>query len=126
MKTNKFSFTIGVTEGYFHNNETEVNMLQFTKEVNSKSTETESELGIYIPFVIVPTVTLYKPEWGCPKGGEKTFTLSAVRNPKFNSDVEQWKAACRSVVLKLKQSLKQSTVTGEFTEVEIEYWEGNR
>ena len=67
--------------------------------------------------------SLYKADWGCPEGGEMTYTLSAIRNPKFNDTSFEWKRCCRGIVRKLKKELNQSTVTSEFSEVDIEYYE---
>ena len=120
MKTNKFEFTIGVTEGYFHNNEN--SNMNFVELVDKCSREAEDLTGIYVSFNIVPAITLYKSEWGCPKGGEKTYILSAIRNPKFNIDKTNWKVSCLSVVTNLKNKLKQSSVTSEFSEVEMVYF----
>lgn len=120
MKTDKFEFTIGVTEGYFHNNENaNMNLIHL---VDKCSREVEEATGIYVSFNIIPTITIYKTEWGCPIDGEKTYTLSAVRNPKFNDDKEKWKDSCIDVMLKLKNELKQSTVISEFSEIHIRYW----
>ena len=119
-KTDKFQFTIGVTEGYFHNNENA--NIDFIKLVDKCARETENIFGIYISFNIVPTITLYKSEWGCPDGGEKTYTLSAIRNPMFNDNSYMWKLCCTNVAIRLKMALNQTTVTGEFSEVDIEYW----
>lgn len=120
MKTDKFEFTIGVTEGYFHNNENA--NINFIHLVDKCSREVEELTGIYISFNIIPTITLYKTEWGCPEGGEKTYTISAVRNPKFNDDKDKWKDSCTDVMLKLKNELKQSTVMSEFSEIQVRYW----
>ena len=120
MKTDKFQFTIGVTEGYFHNNENE--NINFVKIVDECARIIEEVSGIYVSFNILPTITLYKTEWGCPDGGEKTYTLSAIRNPHFNNDSDYWKQCCMDIVDVLKAKLNQTTVTGEFSEVDIEYW----
>ena len=120
MKTDKFQFTVGVTEGYFHNNEN-INV-DFVKIVDRCVRETEKIFGIYIAFNIIPTITLYKTEWGCPDGGEMTYTLSAIRNPQFNDSSINWKGCCVNVVNRLKAALNQSTITGEFSEVDIKYW----
>lgn len=120
MITDKFQFTIGVTEGYFHNNENA--NIDFITLVDKCSRETEDEYGIYISFNIMPIVTLYKKEWGCPDGGERTYLLSAIRNPKFNNSSTIWRMCCSEIVNKLKAELKQSSVTGEFDEVDMMYW----
>lgn len=118
-QTDKFEFTIGVTEGYFHNNEN--NNVNFAELVDKCSRETEKETGVYISFNIIPIVTLYKSEWECPKGGEQTYILSAIRNPMFNNDKTSWKFNCLHTMMRLKNELKQSSVTGDFSEVEMVY-----
>lgn len=121
MVTDKFKFTIGVTEGYFHNNEN-ANIVNFAALVDLCAKQIEKQNGIYIAFNILPAITVYKSEWGCPTGGENTYTLSAIRNPRFNNDCMIWKSCCRDVMKLLKQKLKQTTVTCEFTDVNIEYY----
>lgn len=120
MKTDKFQFTIGVTEGYFHNNEN-VN-INFVKIIDKCAREVEKIFGIYIAFNIIPTITLYKTEWGCPDDGEKTYTLLAIRNPQFNNNSMHWQSVCIAIVNELKNELNQSTVTCEFSKVDITYW----
>lgn len=120
MKTDKFQFTIGVTDGYFHNNEN-INV-NFIEIVDKCAREAEKIFDIYIAFNIVPTITLYKTEWGCPDDGEMTYTLSAIRNPHFNDSSMNWQSCCKNIVSRLKTTLNQSTVTGEFSEVDIKYW----
>lgn len=120
MKTDKFQFTIGVIPGYFHNNE-EIND-DFIKIVDKCARDVEELHDIYISFNIIHTITLYKSEWGCPDGGENTYTLSAIRNPKFNDDSTKWKSTCVAIVDKLKKELNQTTITGEFSEVDFLYW----
>lgn len=123
MKTDKFQFTIGVTKGYFHDNEN--SNVDFISLVDKCAREVETELGLYISFNIYPTTTLYKTEWGCPENGEKTYTLSAVRNPKFNDNHSIWVKCCLSIVDKMKIELEQSTVTAEFSEIELAYFSNN-
>lgn len=118
MNTEKFQFTIGVTEGYFHNNEN--SNMDFAALVDLCAREVEEKDGIYISFNILPSITVYKSEWGCPTGGENTYTLSAIRNPKFNGDCMIWKTCCRDVMLLLKEKLKQTTVTCEYSDVDID------
>lgn len=120
MKTDKFQFTIGITPGYFHNNEN--TDIDFVKLVDKCAREVEEECSIYISFNIIPAITLYKTEWGCPEGGEMTYTLSAIRNLKFNKDSLMWRWACVNIAKKLKAELNQSSVTGEFEEVFLAYW----
>ena len=123
MKTDKCVFTIGVTEGYFHNNEN--SDVDIIKLVDECSRFIEELFGAYISFNIIPSTFIYKTEWGCPNEGEKAYTLSAVRNPKFNDNPEEWKNNCTRIARKLQQELKQETVTVEFSEVEMVYLNEN-
>lgn len=123
MTTDKFQFTIGVTPGYFHSNEN--CDVDFVKLLDEVALNVESDSGLYISFNVLPSITVYKQEWGCPEGGEKTYTLSAIRNPKFNEDSILWKTCCIRILKDLATKLNQSTVTGEFSEVDILYWTSN-
>lgn len=120
IDTDKFEFTIGVTEGYFHNNEN--SDIDFVELVDQCCRAVEKMTGIYVAFNIAPIITLYKSEWGCPKGGEHTYVLSAIRNPKFNDGRARWKNSCLSVMARLKEELRQSSVTGEFSKVKMVYF----
>lgn len=117
--TEKFSFVIGVTEGYFHDNENA--NIDFIYLVDQVANEVEQQTGIYIAFNIIPSTTVYKKEWGCPEGGEKTYNLSAIRNPQFNKDAVQWIVACNLIVDKLQLILTQSTITSEITRIIMRY-----
>lgn len=78
------------------------------------------DTGIYVSAVVEPSRCLYHRDWGCPSGGEKTFTVSATRNPQFATE-EAWKNAALQVVRSLKEELQQSTVSVEFSEVDFIY-----
>lgn len=124
LKTDKVSFVIGVNPGYFHNNNNKVSLSKLARDVDKAAKKAEEIQGCYVAFNISYGVTMYKTEWGCPDGGERTFTISAVRNPKFNKDSDQWKWACITAISALREELKQSTVTIEFSEIEMIYLEG--
>lgn len=120
--TDKLTFTIGVTEGYFHNNEEYLdNTDTFVALLKNCASKIEEKYGIYISLNLMPSVTVYKEEWGCPHNGENTYTLSTIRNPVFNPDIVQWRKAAVALVKLLKSKLKQSTVTAEFSQVDMLY-----
>lgn len=128
QETDKLTFTIGITEGYFHNNEKFVyyyeyldNSNKFISLLKKCSSKIEKEYGIYISLNIIPSITLYKEEWGCPTDGENTYTISAIRNPYFNPDIPSWRKAAVALVKLLKKELKQSTVIAEFSQVDMLY-----
>ena len=115
----EFECTIGVTEGYFHNNENaSLELIQILKQV---CLEIEAETGIYVSFVINPCKVLYKEEWGCPKNGEDVYVISAVYNPYFKDLMETWIKSCELIQRRLKTILNQSTFTSVFREVKIRY-----
>ena len=77
--------------------------------------------GIYVSAVINESKSLYNTDWGCPIGGEPTYTLEGSRNPQFCTDEEQWKESVRRVVTAVKGRFNQSTITLNFREVKQEY-----
>ena len=121
-QTDKLTFTIGVTEGYFHNNEEYLdNTDTFVSLLKTCASKIEEKYGVYISLNLMPSITVYKEEWGCPHNGENTYTISAIRNPQFNPDIPQWRKAAVALVKLLKSKLKQSTVTVEFSQVDMLY-----
>ena len=120
QKTNKATFTIGTVPGYFHGNGGS-SLEEFNNLYKEMAAQVMHENGIYISAVSVPSRCLYHRDWGCPRGGEETFTVSATRNPQFTTDEEAWKEAFLKVVTYLKEELKQSTVSVEFSEVDFVY-----
>lgn len=125
MKTNEFNAVIGVIAGY----QGEECLKQFYKLTgNELATAWQEEAlkeinnsGIYVSDVINESKSLYNTEWGCPIGGEPTYTLEGSRNPQFCKSEKKWKDAVRRVVKSVKNRFNQSTVTLNFREVEQEY-----
>lgn len=109
---------IGICEGY--NNDDEI-VDDFEDYLQIKLEKISEELGFFISFIVYKTKTVYKKEWGCPEGGEKTYNLEATRNPVFNSDDSIWRDQIIRIVRILKEELKQSTVTLQFIPIDIVY-----
>lgn len=119
--TKSFKIVIGVTEGYFHKNNTQKNVEEISelwKEIAKKQMNLS---GLYISAVINPSKTIYNTEWGCPKGGEDTFTITGEANPEFTPDINKWIEVVGECTRELKKQLKQSTVTIEFQDIQLAY-----
>jgi len=117
-KTLSFKLTIGVNEGYGHNNEAQNPTQVVATEWQKIAAEHFSETGRYISAVISPSVVVYHTEWGCPVGGETTVDISGSANPEFVHNIEEWRLDVLKVAKELKKVLKQSTLVVEFHEVE--------
>ncbi|MBU3219619.1 hypothetical protein [Clostridium algidicarnis] len=120
-KTLRFEIVTGVNKGYFHNN-IENESLDLVSGVWSEIAKQEyKSTGIYVSAVIKPSKTIYNEEWGCPKGGEETVSLTGVANKEFVQDIEKWKTTVIKLATKLKNELKQNTLTCEFIDTELHY-----
>lgn len=119
MKTLKIKATIGFNEGYFHNNENKRNdiptLIQNLCEKEFNKTKQA------VSFVYTESKTIYLKQFGCPKGGEKTFTIENIANPEYVKDIKKWKSSTLNVIRELKTILKQSTVTVESYDADINY-----
>jgi hypothetical protein len=121
VKQIAFSATIGVVEGYAHDNGlpagTTADAIVATAWISAMKAEFDtSKIGV--GGVITASRTAYNPDWGCPAGGELTATVSGESNPEFDKDTEAYKAAVLRIVKAVKTALKQSTVRVAFHEVD--------
>lgn len=123
-KTTKFNVTVGLVAGYTGNK-----MLEIAKKAPDMGATWQEAAklvfereGIYISCVCIPhTRAIYSTDWGCPEGGEPTWTFEGSRNPQFCPDEGKWKETVLKVVRLVKEAYHQSTVTVEFSEVEQVY-----
>lgn len=119
LKTVKAKINMGIAEGYGAN--IERNTLQFNKIVQDTCIIIFKETGIFVSLETYETTTIYHTEWGCPAGGENTYSLEAIANPEFVSDLEAWKNTVERIASILKSFFNQSTVTVQFQDAEITY-----
>lgn len=115
MKTLQCSATIGLEPTtIFYDN--------LYNKISEILEETAKTQEYYISFVVFPTRTLYKKEWGCPSlKGEATITLECVANPEFITDLEIWKECVLNCIKNIKLAFNQSTVTCIFSECDVNY-----
>lgn len=83
----------------------------------------DNGIDFFISFNIIKSMTVYHKDWGCPDGGEHTFTVESMLNPYFvdEKDINKWK---RSVVIflnELKNVLNQNTVSIVFSDGDFRY-----
>lgn len=102
---------------------------KFTATLQELSKKVFEERGIYCSFVVNSSKTIYHTEWGCPVGGEDTFSVSTLYNPAFpppgantpEEGAEMFTAAAIQVLEMLKEELKQSTLSVVVSPVEMLY-----
>lgn len=117
-KTLAMKCTIGVNPGYFHDNKGAADIYSLLQQLSKERFDDGDD---YISFVCYATKVTYNEDWGCPVGGEDTYTIEAIANPEFVRDLLEWKAVCTIIIEELKRFLGQSTVTVQFYESDILY-----
>lgn len=120
-KTLKGTFVFGVNAGYFHNNDTDVNLSEVAEVVKSLAAELMKESGIYISGSLQPTRVLYASEWGCPEGGEQCYEFTSTANPAFVADMAAWQDAFVALAKATKVAFRQATVMVDFIEAQCLY-----
>lgn len=123
IESKKITATLGVVSGYFHSNNADDIYLSVTtiiQEASELYAQLHPELP-YISMVATPSVTTYRKEWGCPDGGELTFTISSVANPTFVTDLKEWEDTARGVFMLIQRQLKQSTMLIEVQSTSVDY-----
>ena len=120
VKTVEFTATIGIVAGYGGEQ-----ILIEAAKVDSKAmaiawqeaaAQVMAKTGVYVSATINSSAALYHTDWGCPIGGEPTYTVCGSLNPQFGEE-KAWKEAVLQVVELVKQRFNQSTVTVNFREV---------
>lgn len=127
MQTVRFSATLGVVPGYHHNNQLGVATYD-PAEIVASVWQQEAEKvflnnGVYPGANISNSITVYRPEWGCPIGGENTVQITGEANPAF---IEQNRMGTfKECVLDCLKScsiiLGQTTTQITFTDVDFFY-----
>ena len=123
LTTEGFEIIMGVTAGYFHNNENQNKELEFKSEYQRIAADIFSECGIYISAVITSGDVVYHTDWGCPVGGEKVFIIKGERNPLFMGDPERYKLIVEEITTRLMNKYKQSTCSLTWKEVSFSYFQ---
>jgi hypothetical protein len=104
--------TIGVNAGYNHENK---DYPDFCEKVQEIAEEYYGITGIYVSFVITRSTTVYREAWGCPKGGEVTYTLETTPNPieykrPSETRLKLFCEAATNIIGKIASEFNQRTV----------------
>lgn len=118
----QFQLTLGVNPGYFHNNEQPDPVGAVVKEWQLAAGEDYKINGIYVAANVIPSITVYAKEWGCPDSGEHTVQVTGVANTKFVKP-DEWREAVVRVTLAVANALQQKTAYLTFHSVDFVYIE---
>ncbi len=123
MKSIKFFASLGVLAGYSHNN-TNVD-LESALKIAGKAWQNAAgkifkDTEVYVSAVIIPSVTVYNQDWGCPEGGEVTVFISGECNPQYTA-LDKYKEAVKETLRATAETLGQSTTQLTFQEVDFEH-----
>ena len=116
----KWFISLGVNSGYELENQQLISVEEVVTRYQKVAEHVEKTHGIYFSAVISQSRTIYKKEWGCPEGGEYTYTLSGSCNPVF-SDVKKYKETLSVLVSELRKEFRQSTLLLEVIPAEVYY-----
>lgn len=122
MKSEKYEIIIGFIPGYKSDDEiTQEDMIPISKFCSLYQKISEENALLKVSGVIDSVVTVYSTQYGCLVGGEPCYRITCQRNPTFDSDPSLFRKAVMENVTKLKQTLRQSTVTVSRSEVDVTY-----
>lgn len=122
--TTQFTLNVGIHPGYFHDNKLfgSQDVVDFVSRLwQKKAEETFKVNGVYVGAVVQNAKTVYRPEWGCPEGGEETVVISGLRNPEFQKNDDVWRVAVSMTALKVGAALQQTTAYLTFSTVTFMY-----
>jgi hypothetical protein len=134
MKTIKFFVSLGILEGYGHDNAQ--NVLQAQAIVGRAWQEAAAKVSArwleqdggekagakiqYASAIISPAHAVYDPKWGCPEGGEIAVLITGEANPAY-TDLHRYKDLVKQTLIETGKLLKQSTTQVSFLEGDFEY-----
>jgi hypothetical protein len=117
LKTVTFKTELGINKGYDNqkNDTVSYNIIDVGSVLQNIAKKHFEITGLYVSTVINgPNKTIYNEDWGCPIGGETTYTISGIANPTFTPDFNEYKKAVLMVVFDTKKYFEQSTLSVEF------------
>lgn len=116
----KWSCVIGTTGGFELDDQVSISEDVFASTYSRLAQEVYERTGIYVSAAITRSRVVYHEDWGCPKTGEYSFTLSGSCNPAFSEPAE-YIAALKELAGRLKKEWKQTTLLMEITPASVIY-----
>lgn len=116
----RWSCVIGTTGGYDLNDQVPVSEDEAALRYGKVALKVFERTGIYLSAVITMSRVVYHEDWGCPRTGEYSFTLSGSCNPAF-ADLDDYLSALRDLAECLKEEWKQTTLLLELTPASVIY-----
>ena len=113
--------TVGVQPGYELKAQARMEETEMVLLYQRVAAKVLAETGVYVSAVCHASRAVYHEEWGCPPGGEPTFTFSGSCNPVF-AEPRAYLGALRLVAKRLKEELSQKTVLLEMVPAHAEYF----
>ena len=124
FNTFRWTMTVGTAAGYASKPRARMPEEELARLFQRLAAEEMAAGGAYISAVLLPSRVLYHEDWGCPPGGELTYTFSGSCNPAF-AEKDRYLESLRKVAKKLKQELSQATVLLEIVPARLEYFRDN-
>lgn len=118
-ETLAFELYLGKRPGYHHGNKGEHEDVALVYQEEAEALY--KDRGIYVSAVLGDHLALYRPEWGCPEGGEEVVVLRGVCNPLYCSDKDGWRHAVHELACRLSQRLRQTTFSLVFMNIRLVY-----
>lgn len=120
LKTLHFEIITGIQKGYKNLIPNYADTENIVSHLWQKNALAEYEKSnIYVSAVIKRCYTVYHEERGCPKGGERTVSVSGVPIFQDECKLDEWKEAVIRLAKKLKEDLEQEYMTCEFMKTEL-------
>ena len=117
----KWSMMIGINSGYHLTEQKTMPEDEFADIFRAVAEEVYVETGVYISAVMNASRALYRSEWGCPDGGEFSYTLTGCSNPLYVS-VDSYLNTLEQVAKRMKTRLRQTALYVEIVPAHCDYY----
>jgi hypothetical protein len=117
----RFELLIGVNPGYHHENELHDPIATASAAWHAAAEQCLQAGGYYIPGSVTFCKMVYRPEWGCPEGGEDAVMISGVMNTRFYQDEDLYIDSVRKTCKAVQNELRQVTAILSFFRAGFEY-----